>query len=257
MESLRLERDGHVVSLVIDRAHRRNALTQEMWEAIPDLIASIAGDAHVRMVVVRSAAAGIFSAGADVVEYREHAGDVPWGLASQRRVQSALAAIRDLPAPTLAAIDGPCIGGAVGIALACDFRVATRRSTFGCPPAKLGMVFPVDDTVHLVHLVGPAAAKRLLFTGATVDAEHAGRMRFVDELCAPEELDSVVSRWSGELVSTAPGSVRSMKRIIGLVQDGLTASTPETDAMVEAALRSREHREGVTAFLERRPADFS
>jgi enoyl-CoA hydratase/carnithine racemase len=253
---MHLERDGHVVSLVIDRAGRRNALTQEMWGALPDLVAPVGSDPTVRLFAVRSATPGVFSAGADVVEYRENAGDVAWGLASQRRVQRALAAIRSIRAASLAVVDGPCIGGAVGIALACDFRIATRRSTFGCPPAKLGMVFPVDDTVHLVRLVGPSAAKRLLFTGATIGADRAAEIRLVDELCDTDALDSVVARWIDELTATAPGSVRSMKRIIEMVQDGLTASTPETDAMVEAALRGSEHREGVSAFLERRSAVF-
>lgn len=253
---MHLQREGHAVTLLVDRAPRRNALTQEMWEALPELVASVANDPTVRLFVVRSATPGIFSSGADVVEYRENAGDAAWGLASQRRVQRALAAIRDIPTASMAVIDGPCIGGAVGIALACDFRIATHRSTFGCPPAKLGMVFPVDDTVHLVRLVGPSAAKRLLFTGAAIDADHAAAIRLVDELCTTEELDSVLARWTDELTATAPGSVRSMKKIIELVHEGLTASTPETDAMVEAALRGPEHREGVSAFLERRPAAF-
>jgi enoyl-CoA hydratase/carnithine racemase len=256
MHTIRLERTGSTAALVIDRAERRNALTQDMWEQVPLLLAPLTDDPTLQLLVVRSATPGVFSAGADVVEYRDNAGDADWGRRSQHRVGSALQAIRDVPAPTLAVVDGACIGGGGGIALACDFRISSTRGTFGFPPAKLGLVFPIEDTVQLVRLVGPATAKRMLFTGETFSAAWAESAGLVDELCAVDDLDEVVDRWVAALTSTAPGSVRSMKRIIALVQDGLVSGNEETAAMVDAALSGAEHREGVSAFLERRPANF-
>lgn len=243
--------------MIIDRVGSRNALTQDMWDAVPRLLDPLREDTTVRLLTVRSANPGVFCAGADVVEYRDNAGDVAWGKQSQQRVEDALRSIRSFAAPTLAVIDGACIGGGGGIALACDFRLSSTRSVFGLPPAKLGLVFPIEDTVELVRLVGPAAAKRLLFTGAIFDAEQARSMGFLDALCAVDELDDLVDAWTEQIVATAPGSVRSMKRIIGLVQAGLTEGNDETDALIAAALSGAEHREGVTAFLERRAADFT
>ena len=256
MHTIRLERTGQTVALVIDRAERRNALTQDMWEQVPVLLAPLADDPTIQLLVIRSATPGVFSAGADVVEYRDNAGDAVWGRQSQHRVESALQAIRDVSCPTLAVIDGACIGGGGGIALACDCRISSTRAIFGFPPAKLGLVFPIEDTVQLVRLIGPSAAKRMLFTGETFSAEWAQSAGFVDEMCDVEELESVVDRWITALTSTAPGSVRSMKRIIALVQDGLVGGNDETSEMIDAALRGAEHLEGVTAFLERRPANF-
>lgn len=257
MHTIRISRNGPVASLVIDRPDRRNALTQEMWDAVPRLLEPLRQDSSVRLLTVRSSTAGVFCAGADVVEYRDNAGDVEWGQQSQRRVETALQAIRSFEAPTLAVVDGACVGGGGGIALACDFRLASVRSIFGFPPAKLGLVFPIEDTVQLVRLLGPSAAKRLLFTGSTFDAEEARSMGFLDAVCEVDELESLVDSWTQEITATAPGSVRSMKRIVGMVLDGLVRSNEETEALVAKALRGAEHKEGVAAFLERRRAVFT
>jgi enoyl-CoA hydratase/carnithine racemase len=239
--------------LIIDRAERRNAITEEMWELLPVLLAPLRDDGDVRLLSVRSATPGSFCAGADVVEYRDHAGDLAWGQANEQRVRRALDAIRTFPAPTVALIDGSCIGGGAGIAIACDFRIASKRSVFGIPPAKLGLVFPVEDTVALVRLVGGAVAKRLLLTGVTFDAEQAHTMGLVDTVVGLEHLDATWHAWAEELTGGAPGSVRAMKRIIALAQDGLQHGTDETRALVDAALVDPEHRKRVQAFLDRTP----
>jgi enoyl-CoA hydratase/carnithine racemase len=257
MEEIRVVRDGQVASLVIDRPGSRNAMTQDMWAAVPGLIDSLRHDPGIRLLTVMSASPGVFCAGADVVEYRDNAGDVDWGNQSQGRVEAALRSIRSFEAPTLAVIDGACIGGGSGIALSCDLRISSTRGVFGIPPAKLGLVFPIEDTVELVRLVGPSATKRILFTGARFDADDALAIGFLDAVCSPEELEAVVTRWTDDLVSAAPGSVRAMKRIISLVQDGLVRGNDETRQLVDAALSGTEHREGVTAFLERRPPRFT
>jgi enoyl-CoA hydratase/carnithine racemase len=257
MDTLRLDRRGPVATLLIDRPDRRNALTQDMWDRLPELLQPIADDADVQLLVIRSAAPGVFSAGADVVEYRDNAGDVAWGLASQQRVSRALAAVRSVPAPTIAVVDGACVGGGAGIALACDLRLCSTRSFFALPPAKLGLVFPVEDTAALVRLVGPSNAKRILFTGSRFEADWAARVGFVDEVHPAESLEDAVDALTAQLLSVAPGSVRAMKGLVDQVQRGLDTSSPDTDRVVAAALAGPEHREGIAAFLERRPARFT
>jgi enoyl-CoA hydratase/carnithine racemase len=254
-EGLRVGHDGPVASVVLDRPGRRNALTAVMWEALPALVAA-ATTPGIRVVVVRSAVEGVFCAGADVAEYRANAGDVAWGVANQRRVAAALGALRDCPLPTVAAVDGPCVGGGSGIALACDFRLASTRSRFSIPPARLGLVFPVEDTAELVDLVGIAAARRILLTGGTFDADWAGAVGFVDEVHPPEDLDGAVTALCEELSAVSATSVRHMKRILALVSEGQRRASAETDALVVDALAGPDHHEGVRAFLERRAPRF-
>ena len=257
MDELNLAITGGVATVSIDRPDKRNALTQQMWDELTELVRSAAADPSLRALVVRSAEPGVFSAGADINEYRRFAGDAAWGMASQARVAGALGAIRALPVPAVAVIDGACVGGGSGIALACDLRVASERSVFAITPAKLGLVFPHEDIAALVDLVGAATAKRILFTGFRFDARWARDRGFVDEVHPVEELDAAVDGLLAELTQVAPSSVRAMKRIVGLVQQGVRTMTPETERLVEAALRGADHREGVSAFLERRAAVFT
>jgi len=248
--------DDSVASVIVDRPAKRNALTQQMWSELTKIARTIAGDPRIGVVVVRSDVAGVFSAGADIAEYRTHAGDVSWGIRNHARVEEALEALRQIPVPTIAAIDGPCMGGAGGIAIACDFRLATDRAVFAITAARLGLVFPFPELTALVDLVGAAAAKRILLTGGTFSAEWARQVRLVDTVCAAAELPAELSRWIAELGGSAPGSVRAMKRMISLIASGQRAATEETREMLLAALSGDEHREGVAAFMEGRPPTF-
>lgn len=257
MDELSLHIDGPVASIAIDRGTKRNALTQQMWEELALLAMRASKESATRVVVVRSRVPGVFSAGADIGEYRAAVGDPEWGMASQARVGRALAALRAIPVPTIALIDGPCIGGGSGIALACDFRIAAETATFAITPARLGLVFPHEDIAALANLVGLSATKRILFTGERFDATWAARIGFLDEVCQSGEMEATLRRWVDALIAVAPGSVRSMKHMVNLVQQGVRSATPDTLALVEAALRSRDHLEGVTAFLEGRRADFT
>ncbi len=183
---LRLERDDHVVSLILNRAERANAFTEEMWDGLPALVeqaGAMAADGA-RVLVVRSAAERAFSAGADLEEYRAHADDAEWGLGNHDRVTRALDAVRDSALPTVAVIAGACVGGGAGLAVACDLRVCSDDSVFAITPARLGLVYPYADTLALVQLVGPSAARRMLLTGARFDAAWALRVGLVDALRA-------------------------------------------------------------------------
>jgi len=172
--TLRLEKDGKIARLLIDRPEKRNAFNQEMWDMFPQLLADAMDDDAIRVMLLHASTADTaFCAGADIKEFGDGAGDPVWrahNQASINRVQSELARAAK---PTIAVIDGDCVGGGCGLALACDFRIAGVKARFGITPAKLGLVYPLHDTKLLVDLVGPANAKRLLYTGALIPAEQA------------------------------------------------------------------------------------
>ena len=259
---LRLERDGHVVSLILNRAERANAFTEEMWEGLPALVeqaGAMAADGA-RVLVVRSAAERAFSAGADLEEYRAHADDAEWGLGNHDRVTRALDAVRDSALPTVAVIAGACVGGGAGLAVACDLRVCSDDSVFAITPARLGLVYPYADTLALVQLIGPSAARRMLLTGARFDAAWALRVGLVD-VCVPRaDLPAATDALVGELAAASPVAVRGMRSTIRWAAAGRRPDEPQVasaaTALVRESLQSADHREGTAAFLERRPPAF-
>ena len=254
---LRLEYDGDIASVVLDRPDRRNALTQAMWHRLIEISEQIDADGRARLVLLRSSTPGIFSAGADVTEYREHATDLDWSEESQRIVGRALGAVAAISVPTLAVVDGPCFGGGCGLVVAADWCVATAGSTFAITPAKLGMVYPFPATVDLVDRVGAGAAKWLLFTGAAADAERAQRIGLVDDLAADADgLAMLVEHYISMMRQTSTHSVRIMKQAIARVRRGDRTPDATTAGWVRQALESADYHEGVSAFMERRAPRF-
>lgn len=248
--SLKLEIRAGVAHLIIDRALKRNAMTTAMFEAIPDLIAEAEAKRHVRAIILQSSRAGLFCAGADIGELAANAHDPAWRQANQLAINRAQHKLARASRPTIAFIDGDCVGGGCGLALACDLRVATVRARFGITPAKLGLVYPLHDTKLLVDLVGPGAAKRILFTGELIGAEEALRIGLIDAVAdTPEE-------FVAPLVVNSPHSIRQSKAMIRRILDGQSQDDETTLAMFADAFEGDDFSEGVAAFLEKRSADF-
>lgn len=230
---VRVAIDGAVATLLIDNPGKRNAMTAAMWTAVPKLLEGLAADPAVKVVIV-AGAGGTFCAGADISDAAAIAADGEDSVAVH--AERALAAF---PKPTLAQIDGFCVGGGCQLAVACDLRFAAEDSRFGITPAKLGIVYPASTTRRLVALVGPARAKLLLFTGELIDARSAERIGLVDAVVAPDTLAAAVRDTATTITGRSQLSVRSAKAIIdgwdGLVRQDLT-----------------EVAEGIAAFRARR-----
>lgn len=256
-DGLRLEQDGPVLSLYLDRPDKANALTQAMWDDLPGLVATAEEAPGARVLVLRSVTEKVFSAGADVSEYRANAGSVDWGLANHRRVTAATNSLAETPLATIAAIAGPCAGGGVGLITACDLRVASETASFAVPPAKLGLIYPQPDTARLIDLIGPARAKRLLLTAARVGAQWALTAGLIDELVPEDGLAAAVADMAGQISAGAPVSIRGMKQTIDLALAGIRHENDSTRALLADALRSPDHHEGTAAFLERRAPNFT
>ncbi|MPZ73287.1 MAG: enoyl-CoA hydratase [Nitriliruptorales bacterium] len=252
-----LEVDGSVASLVLNRPAKRNALTFDMWDRIPVLLAQFEQDPALRVLIVRGAGGRAFSAGADISEFetlRASSTQTQVYNATTARAQDMLAG---LSKPTIALVQGVCVGGGCGVALSCDLRYSDGSGTFAITPAKLGIVYPVSVTKRLVDLVGPAHAKAILLTGMALDATRARELGLVNDVFAAETIDDDVRAVADTVATRAQYSVRTMKRIIELVAAGLTQENDETLALRSAAFDTADYREGVRAFMEKRPADFS
>jgi enoyl-CoA hydratase/carnithine racemase len=254
---LRLSAEGPVATLTIDRPDRLNAFTLQMWQAMPEAMAAVEAAAQVRALIVRGPAGGPFSTGADIDEFATVRREPADAAAYTEVVQRAEAAVAGLSKPTIALIEGWCVGGGCQLALACDLRIAADGASLGITPAKLGIVYPLTSTARLVHTVGPAAARFLLMTGDVVDAQQALQMRLVDEVCASHAVQRRAEGLAKTLAGRAPISVAGAKALIDRVLAGQHTDDGWSRSLYTASYRSAEYAEGVTAFAARRVPDFS
>ena len=246
--------EAHVARLTIDRPDKRNAMTAAMWAGLPGVLAGLAEDRDVRVLVVTGAGPS-FCAGADIADLLSGP-DPADPMADVRRDNlAAQAALRNFPKPTVAMIRGHCIGGGVEIAVSCDLRFTDPTGVFGVTPAKVGVVYTPSSTKALIDLVGPAMTKYLLFSGELLDAPTALRAGLVDQLVSAEDLETEVHRFADVLASRSALSQRATKEVVAALtaggdgEDVAARWYPETIARGELA-------EGVSAFADRRPPRF-
>ncbi|MEU7868087.1 enoyl-CoA hydratase-related protein [Dactylosporangium sp. NPDC049140] len=231
-----LHRDGPLATLVITNPAKRNAMTAAMWAALPGILDTLAGDASVRVLVL-AGAGGTFCAGADITEAAAiaRAGDESLAVAAER-------ALADFPRPTIARIDGFCVGGGCQLAVACDLRVAGESARFGVPPAKLGIVYPPATTRRLAALVGPSRAKLLLYTAELFDAAAAERWGLADLVVPDGNLAATVDDLAATIAARSQLTLRAAKAVLG------DRPVPEQS--------EAEMAEGIAAFGARRAPQF-
>jgi enoyl-CoA hydratase/carnithine racemase len=248
---LRLEFDGPIARLIIDRAEKRNAFTQAMWAQLPHLLDEALAYPDLRLLVLQSAQpGGAFCAGADIAELLANKDDADWRAANQAAINRAQHDLTRFPLPTIAYVEGDAVGGGCGLALACDIRIATPSARFGITPAKLGLVYPLHDVKLLVDLVGPGQAKRLLFSGTLIDAEEAHRIGLVELLAGgPSCIKDAITAASRH-------STKAIKGFVRRVLDGQAADDTETLAIFAAAFTGADFAEGTSAFVEKRKPEF-
>lgn len=252
--SLRLQRQGAIARLLIDRADKRNAFTQAMWDALPMLLGEAMADPAIRVLVLQSAAAGVFSAGADIAEFSTGALDPEWRAVNQASIRTAQFELARAPKPVVALIDGDCVGGGCGLAMACDIRIASPRARFGITPAKLGLVYSLHDTKLLVDLVGPAQAKRILFSGQLLGAVEAQRIGLIE--IVSEEVQAEGEALAAVIAENSSHAVRGVKTIVRRILEGQTHDDAATRQLFSDAFTGEDFAEGVAAFLEKRKAQF-
>ena len=247
--------EGGVATLIVDRPPL-NALSYHAKEEIAACLEEIASDPSVRCLIVFGAGGRAFSVGSDIKEFPEVTAR---RLGRQRAVhEHALYNRLDFfPVPTIAAIEGHCLGGGLELALACDLRVASETSHLGVPEVKLG-VFPAGGgTERLPRLIGEARARELIYTGEPVDAREAWRIGLVNRL-APAGQALAAAQELGRVIAARPGiTLRTVKAVMdrGLAMDLLQAEQVAIEA-IAGLFQSEAVQEGVAAFLEKRAPRF-
>lgn len=253
---VRIEKDGAIGWLIFDHEARRNAITVEMWRAIPDAVRTLDDDPDVRVVVMRGAGEVAFISGADISEFEQsRAGDA--ARQYDRDNARAFDALASMHKPLIAMIHGFCIGGGVGIAVTADLRYAADDARFAVPAARLGVGYQMSGVERLVHVVGYSAAKEIFFTARRYSAEEATHIGLVDQMAPKAELEALVRKQAERIARNAPLTIRAAK----LAVNELMKPETEQDRMavgeaVNACFQSEDYREGVRAFLEKRAPQF-
>lgn len=244
-----------VATLTLNRPQKRNALTQAMWRALPEAIAAVEADPAVKVLVVTGAGA-CFAAGADIAEFETVYATRDSAAAYAAEITAAMEALAALSKPSIAAIAGACVGGGLGLALACDLRIAADDARLGITPGKLGLMYSLGDTRRLVEAVGASAAKDILFTGRILKAGDALSLRLVDAVVAPDDLAAAVADKAAAIATASQWSARRTKAVVRLILDGVTEDTDETRGWFLDALEGEDFREGRDAFLAKRAPVF-
>ena len=250
-----LERIGARAELVLNRPGKRNALNLAMWAAIPGLLSEIEHDASARLLVVRGAG-DTFAAGADIAEFETAYASPEAALDNQATMAAAMTALEDFPKPTIALIRGACVGGACGVALCCDLRLAADDARLGITPARLGLVYGVSDTRRLVQAVGISAAKDMLFTGRLHDGATALRIGLVDRLAPPDALDAALQTLEEDLLATSSFTAQATKQTFRMLREGARDDTAASRGLFASAFEGADFLEGFSAFVQKRRPVF-
>jgi len=251
---LLVEVEGGVGRLTLSRPERRNALGQGLVDALAATLARWAADGSVRAVVV-TGAGGHFCSGVDLKDRITMTAEQRY--AHSRSVQRVLHDLARFPAPTVAAIDGFCLGGGCELALACDLRLASERAVLGFPEVRIGVFPAAGGTQRLPAVVGPAVAKDLIFTGRRVDAAEAHGLGLVNRVVPVDELAGAAWELASSIAANAPIALRLAKRALELATSGHMAAGLEYEsAAAQVMLASADYAEGLAAFAERRPPRF-
>lgn len=255
-DHLVLNKDGAIATLLINRPDKRNPISFAMWQAIPSFVADVENDDAIKVLIIRGAGDKAFSAGADISEFETYRADSEGARVYNEATHVAERALAQMTKPSLAMIHGFCIGGGAEIALACDLRFGDTNARFGITPARLGIVYSLTATKQLTDLAGPAVTKYILFSGEHLHARRAYEVGVIDELLEPDELGSRVREFAELIASRSQYSVRSSKRIVQKIQAGHVEDDEETLRLRNESFDRADYKEGVRAFLDKRPPVF-
>jgi enoyl-CoA hydratase/carnithine racemase len=248
LADIELTQQGATAVVTLNRPSKRNAVTLRMWKDIARLFAELGGDDAVRTVAL-TGAGGNFSVGADISEFESVRDDIALSAEYEVAVDAATEAIAGIAKPTIAVVDGFCLGGGCHLAMACDFRFAKSGAAFGIPAARLSIVYGFRSTQRLLALVGLTHAKRILFLGERFDAAEAVRIGMADG-CSDDPM-AMADRMAATLADNAPLSIAGAKFILNGLAAG-DADPAAVQAIVDRASASEDYKEGRLAFAQKR-----
>ena len=254
-DTILIERDGFVATVVLNRPEKLNALTKPMWQQLAQGMRELSNDNDLRCIVLRGAGGKAFAPGNDIAEFETERSNFAQGKAYGAILHDALGAIADCRHPTVALIEGICVGGGLEIAALCDLRICGEGSRFGVPINKLGLVMAHAEMAALVQLAGRAGALELLLEGRILGAREALDRRLVHRVVADDAVAAEAYATAARIAAGAPLVARWHKQWIARLLTGEPLSEQEKRDSF-AFLSSADYAEGLAAFSEKRPPKF-
>ncbi len=249
--------EGSALHIRFNNPAKHNALSVDMWEAVPVLLARAEADDDVRLVVFSGEGTKSFVSGADISQFEDQRAAKEAVKRYEQMAEAALMGIHDFGKPTIAAIRGYCIGGGVNVAISCDIRLASSDSVYAIPATRLGLGYRMSALKNLVDLVGPGFAKDIFFTGRRLQPDEAQRIGLVNRVVPDAEFDALVAEYATMISTGAPLTMKAGKRIIREVLK------PDADLDMDLCRRlildcfeSEDYAEGRKAFMEKRKPVF-
>ena len=236
---------------------RHNALSVDMWEAVPPLLQIAEHDERVRLVVFSGAGEKSFVSGADITQFEDQRAAKEAVERYERMAEDCLQSIANFSKPTLAYIQGYCIGGGVNVAISCDIRIASSNSVFSIPAAKLGLGYRYSAMKNLIDLIGPGNAKDLFFTARRIDAKEAQSLGLITRSTELENFPALLKEYTDALAVNAPITIHAAKAIT----KEILKPSPELDmakcqTLIRGCFESADYAEGRKAFMEKRKPVF-
>ncbi len=250
-------KEGGIGWMIFNQPEKRNAVSFEMWVAIPRIIKAFEEDPEVRGVVITGAGDKAFVSGADISEFEKKRSSPEDVKIYNDAGDEANAVIQACTKPTIAMIRGICIGGGLGMALNTDVRIASDDSVFAVPAARLGLGYRYQGMKRLVDVVGPSYAKEIFFTARKFNAGEALQMGLVNRVVPVAELESYVKDYTGRIAENAPLTMKAAKMAIdAVITDESHRNRAAVDQMVTTCFASEDYIEGRRAFMEKRKPQF-
>jgi len=256
-ERIVAEKQGPIGWLTFNNPARRNAVSIDMWEAIPKALDRFEQDPEVRVIVLKGEGDKAFVSGADVSQYEKQRSSAE-GIQHYEEIAGRVAErLQSCDKVIIAMIRGYCLGAGVNIALCCDLRIAAEDAKLGIPAAKLGLGYRAASLKNLIDTVGPAYAREVLITGRQFSAEEAKTMGLVHRVAPVAELEALTLEYCAMISGNAPLTIRASKRIVReLLKSSATFDAQACAALVKQCFDSQDYIEGRRAFMEKRKPVF-
>jgi len=258
MAELITQRTGAVATVLFSNPAKLNAVTFDMWSAVPATLAALDADPAVRVVVIAGDGDKAFISGADISQFEKLRGTAEAQAEYNKAVEKAYLAPMHCSKPVIARIRGICIGGGLGFAAACDLRICADDAVFRMPAARLGLGYSPTGVRRFMNVIGAANTSDIFFTARKFDAQEALRMGFVSRVAPAAQLEQAVAETCGMIAENAPLTVAAAKFAVQqALKDAAERDMATAVKMVQTCFASADHQEGRKAFMEKRKPSFT
>ncbi|MGE0153811.1 MAG: enoyl-CoA hydratase [Reyranellaceae bacterium] len=239
-----------------DNAEKRNAMSLQMFEELFTAMDELSRASDVRVIALRGAGTRAFVSGADISEF-DALRSVPEQIRRYDDIaERAYARLREIEKPTVAMINGYCIGGGMAIALECDLRICSHDAQFAIPAARLGLGYRESGVRKLVEMVGPTAAKEIFFTAGRYSADEMLALGLVNRVVQKSEIEKFATEYCDAIARNAPLTIAAAKKAVNAALSDPRKTSEAVDACINACFASEDYKEGRRAFLEKRSPIF-